>query len=137
VVNGATHGLDLTCKLFVEPGDMVVVTRPTYRRRLASSAGTAVTFLEIGLDEDDMEVNELAARLAERARVGAQMPKLVYEIPRFHNPTGVTMSRARRERLLELAERYGMLVVEDIPTAASGSRANRCLRSRLSTAAAG
>jgi 2-aminoadipate transaminase len=115
VVNGAKHGLDLACKLFVEPGDTVVVTRPTYQSALGILRGYEVTFLEVGLGEDGMEVDELAVRLAERARVGAPMPKLVYDIPEFHNPTGVTMSRARRERLLDLAERYDMLVVEDDP----------------------
>jgi 2-aminoadipate transaminase len=49
VVNGATHGLDLTCKLFLEPGDMVVVTRPTYQSAIGILRGYAVTFLEIGL----------------------------------------------------------------------------------------
>lgn len=115
VVNGAKHGLDLACKLFLEPGDTVVVTRPTYQSALGIFRGYEVTFLEVRLDEHGMDVEELAERLAARARVGAPMPKLVYDVPEFHNPTGVTLSRARRERLLELAERHDMLVVEDDP----------------------
>jgi 2-aminoadipate transaminase len=115
VVNGAKHGLDLACKLFVEPGDTVVVTRPTYQSALGILRGYEVTYLEIGLDDDGIDADELAARLADRARTGAAMPKLVYDVPEFHNPTGVTMSRRRRERLLELADRYDMLVVEDDP----------------------
>lgn len=115
VVNGARHALDLACKLFVEPGDTVVVTRPTYQSALGILRGYEVAYLEIGIDGDGMDVDELAARLADRARAGVPMPKLVYDVPEFHNPTGVTLSRARRERLLELAGEHDLLVVEDDP----------------------
>ncbi len=115
VVNGAKHGLDLACKLFVEPGDTIVVTRPTYQSALGIFRGYEVTYLEIGQDGDGMDVDELATRLAERARAGAAMPKLLYDVPEFHNPTGVTLSARRRERLVELAERYDFLIVEDDP----------------------
>lgn len=115
VTNGAKHGLDLACKLFVEPGDTVAVTRPTYQSALGIFRGYEVAYLEVGLDRDGMDVDELASRLADRARTGGAMPKLVYDVPEFHNPTGVTLSRGRREALLDLAERYDMLVVEDDP----------------------
>jgi 2-aminoadipate transaminase len=115
VVYGAKQGLDLVAKLFLDPGDAIVVTRPTYQSALAIFHGWQVEFVEVGLDRDGMRVDELATTLAERARHGLAAPKLVYDVPEFHNPTGVTLARARREALVDLAARHGMLVVEDDP----------------------
>ncbi len=115
VVNGAKQGIDLVCKLFVEPGDAIVITRPNYHTALGIFRGWEAEFIEIGLDDEGLAVGELESRLRERARRGAPAPKLVYVVPEFHNPTGVTMSRASREAVLALAEQYGMLVLEDDP----------------------
>jgi 2-aminoadipate transaminase len=115
VVNGAKHGLDLACKLFVEPGDAVVVTRPTYQSALGIFRGYEVDYVEVSQDDEGLDVAELVERLRDRERAGRPMPKLVYDVPEFHNPTGVTMSRRRREALLDAAERFGMMVVEDDP----------------------
>ena len=115
VVNGAKHGLDLVCKLFLEPGDTVVVTTPTYMSALGIFRGWQAQYLEIGQDADGMLVDELAERLAALQRAGGAMPKLVYDVPEFHNPTGVTLSAARRRALVALAHRYDLLIVEDDP----------------------
>jgi 2-aminoadipate transaminase len=115
VCNGAKQGIELACKLFLDPGDAIVVTRPTYQSALGVFRGWEAEFVEVGMDADGMLVDELAATLAERERRGQPAPKFVYDVPEFHNPTGVTLSRARRAQLLALARRYGMLVVEDDP----------------------
>ena len=115
VVNGAKHGLDLVCKLFLDPGDTVVVTTPTYMSALGIFRGWQARYLEIGQDADGMLVDDLAERLAALEHTGGAIPKLVYDVPEFHNPTGVTLSAARRRALVALAARYGMLVVEDDP----------------------
>jgi 2-aminoadipate transaminase len=115
VCNGAKQGIELACKLFLDPGDAIVVTRPTYQSALGVFRGWEAGFVEIGMDADGMLVEELAATLAERARRGLAPPKLVYDIPEFHNPTGVTLSRARRAALVDLARRHGMLILEDDP----------------------
>ena len=115
VCNGAKQGIELTCKLFLDPGDAIVVTRPTYQSALGVFRGWEPEFLEVGMDADGMLVDELAATLAARARRDRPAPKLVYDVPEFHNPTGVTLSHARRAALVELAARYGMLVAEDDP----------------------
>jgi 2-aminoadipate transaminase len=115
VCNGAKQGIELACKLFLDPGDAIVVTRPTYQSALGVFRGWEPEFVEVGMDADGMLVDALAATLADRARRGLPAPKLVYDVPEFHNPTGVTLSRARRVALLELAARHGMLVVEDDP----------------------
>jgi len=115
VCNGAKQGIELACKLFLEPGDAIVVTRPTYQSALGVFRGWEADFVEVGMDADGMLVDELAATLAERARRGQPAPKFVYDIPEFHNPTGVTLSRTRRAALVNLAQRHGMLIVEDDP----------------------
>ena len=115
VCNGAKQGIELACKLFLDPGDAIVVTRPTYQSALGVFRGWEASFVEVGMDADGMLVEELAAALADRARRGQAAPKLVYDIPEFHNPTGVTLSRARRAALVDLAQRHGMLVLEDDP----------------------
>ena len=115
VCNGAKQGIELACKLFLDPGDAIVVTRPTYQSALGVFRGWEVEFVEVGMDADGMLVDELAATLADRERRGLPAPKFVYDVPEFHNPTGVTLSRARRAGLLEIAARYGMLVLEDDP----------------------
>lgn len=115
VVNGAKQGIELACKLFLDPGDAIVVTRPTYQSALGVFRGWEAEFVEVGIDGDGMIVDELAATLATRASRGLPAPKFVYDIPEFHNPTGVTLTRARREALVELATRYRMLILEDDP----------------------
>ena len=115
VVHGAKQGMDLVCKLFLDPGDAIVVTRPTYQSALGIFRSWQAEFIEVGMDGDGMRVDELGRMLAERARRGLPGPKFVYDVPEFHNPAGVTLSRARREALLELAARHDMLVVEDDP----------------------
>jgi 2-aminoadipate transaminase len=115
ICNGAKQGIELAGKLFLDPGDAIVVTRPTYQSALGVFRGWEATFVEVGMDADGMIVDELAATLADRDRRGQPAPKLVYDVPEFHNPTGVTLGRARRAALVELAGRHRMLILEDDP----------------------
>jgi 2-aminoadipate transaminase len=115
VLHGAKQGIELVCKLFLDPGDTVVVTRPTYQSALGIFRSWEVEFLEIELDAEGLDVDVFETRLKERERASRPVPKLLYDVPEFHNPTGVTMSRRRRQRLLELADRYDFFIVEDDP----------------------
>ncbi|MEX2221999.1 MAG: PLP-dependent aminotransferase family protein [Candidatus Rokuibacteriota bacterium] len=115
VCNGAKQGIELACKLFLEPGDAIVVTRPTYQSALSVFRGWEAAFVEVGMDADGMIVDELAATLQEREHGGQSTPKFVYDVPEFHNPTGVTLSHRRRAALVELAQRHRMLILEDDP----------------------
>lgn len=115
IVNGAKHGLELVCRLLLEPGDSVVVTAPTYFTALPIFRDCGAGFVEVGRDGEGLDVDELDETLTRLARAGERLPKLIYEVPDFHNPTGVTLSRARREALLGLAARHGIVVVEDSP----------------------
>jgi 2-aminoadipate transaminase len=115
VVNGAKHGLELVCRLLLDEGDAVVVTAPTYFTAIPIFKSFGVEFIEVSQDADGLHVEELRGVLEERRRAGRAMPKFIYDVPDFHNPSGVTMSRSRREALIELTSRFGMFIVEDSP----------------------
>lgn len=113
IVNGAKHGLDLACRVFLEPGDTVIVTGPTYMTALSILRTHDVGFWAIPQDEAGMVTDELEQRLAAAEAAGESLPKLMFDVPDFHNPTGITTSIERRIKLIELAERYGFVIVED------------------------
>ncbi|MBI3495674.1 MAG: PLP-dependent aminotransferase family protein [Proteobacteria bacterium] len=115
VVNGAKHGLDLACRVFIDRGDTVIVTAPTYLTAVSILKAAEATFLSVSQDESGLNADELELKLKLRQDIGAPMPKLLFDVPDFHNPTGVTMSADRRKRLVELAERYDFVIVEDDP----------------------
>ena len=115
VTYGAKSALDLACRVFVEPGDRIIVTRPTYMTALQIMRCHGVTFLDVGQDGEGLDTAELEDKLILLQRNGERMPKLLFDVPDFHNPTGITMSAARRQRLVELAERHGFVILEDDP----------------------
>ena len=113
LTNGATHAIDVVCHTFLEPDDEVFVEAPTFMGtlKLLLNYGAEVTGFET--DADGLRVDAVAAELEERREAGAPLPKLLYTIPTFQNPTGTTLSLDRRERLLSLAEEYDFVVIED------------------------
>lgn len=113
VTNGATHAIDTVCRAFLEPGDTIVVEEPTFMGVLGVFWNFGVNVVGVPVDENGMDVDALEATLAERRENGEDSPKLVYTIPDFHNPTGTTLSRDRRERLLDLADAYDFGILED------------------------
>ena len=115
VTYGAKSALDLACRVFTEPGDCIVVTRPTYMTALQIMRCHGVSFLDVGQDEEGLDTGELEARLLRLQRNGERMPKLLFDVPDFHNPTGITTSAARRRCLVELAESHGFVILEDDP----------------------
>ena len=115
VTNGAKHALDLACRAFVEPGDRIIVSDPTYMTALQIMRCHEAGFLAIPQDGEGLDAGRLETELARLAANGERMPKLLFDVPDFHNPTGVTMSLARRRRLVELAERNGFVILEDDP----------------------
>jgi 2-aminoadipate transaminase len=111
VTAGGMQGLDLACNLFLDPGDLVAVESPTYTNGMATAISYGGEILEVPVDADGMVVEALP-ELAARA---GRTPKLIYVIPNFQNPSGVTLSRQRRLRLLELAERWDAVILDDDP----------------------
>lgn len=115
VTNGSQQALDLICKLFINPFDPMLVELPAYIGGLNAALNYQARFIGIPLDNEGLNTQVLAEQLANMQSIGARMPKLIYVVPNFHNPTGVTMSQQRREHLLELANHYNFLVIEDNP----------------------
>jgi 2-aminoadipate transaminase len=110
IIQGGQQGLDLAAKLVVDPGDVVVTENPTFLGALIAFAPTEPTYATVRTDDHGMDTDDLQRVL--EAHPGA---KMVYTVPDFQNPTGVTMAYERRHRLLELAEEHDLLVVEDTP----------------------
>ncbi|MCT1353762.1 MULTISPECIES: PLP-dependent aminotransferase family protein [unclassified Gordonia (in: high G+C Gram-positive bacteria)] len=111
ITTGGMQGLDLACKLFVDPGDLVIVESPTYTNGSATALSYGAQLLEVPVDDDGMQVDQLEALVA-RTR---QTPKAIYTIPTFQNPSGVTMSEERRRELLRLAHTWGSVIIDDDP----------------------
>ena len=114
VTNGAKHALELVCRLMIDEGDAVVVTLPTYFSAIPIIRSFGATFVEVPQDANGMDVDALAIVL-DRAAAAGRAPKFIYNVPDFHNPTGVTMPLERRRALVDLARRYRVLLVEDSP----------------------
>ncbi|MEX0989952.1 MAG: PLP-dependent aminotransferase family protein [Actinomycetota bacterium] len=110
VTTGAQQALDLVAKIFVDPGDEIVVEAPAYVGALSAFSAYEPRYLQVDLDDDGMIVDQLEDLLVHGAR-----PKFVYTVPSFHNPAGVTMSGPRRERLVALCREAGVPIVEDNP----------------------
>jgi 2-aminoadipate transaminase len=109
ITDGCQQALDLLAKAFLRPGDTIVLENPTYPGSITMLDGARVRAVPVPVDLAaggiDLDALELALR---QNRI-----KLIFVIPDFHNPTGVTMPLAGRRRLLELAARYEVPVVED------------------------
>ncbi len=108
ITSGAQAGLDLVGKLLIDPGDPVVVEAPTYLGALQAFQVYQPEFLSVPLDDGGMQMDGLEKALGRR-------PKFVYVLPNFHNPAGTTLALARRLRLVEMASRCGVPLVEDDP----------------------
>ncbi|MEP6689577.1 MAG: PLP-dependent aminotransferase family protein [Gemmatimonadaceae bacterium] len=115
VTNGAKHAIDLICRLLLDEGDSIVVTVPTYFTAIPIFKSFGVSFIEIGQDHEGLDVAELSLVLTRLTSEGRAVPKLIYNVPDFHNPTGISMSVERRRALVELAKRYGISIIEDSP----------------------
>ena len=115
VTNGAKHATDLVARTFLEPGDRMIVTAPTYMTTLQCLRSHGPSFIAIPQDAEGMRTDILERRLATMAANAEPMPKLLFDVPDFHNPTGITMSLSRRRKLIELAERYDFIIIEDDP----------------------
>jgi 2-aminoadipate transaminase len=115
VTHGSQQALRLLVEALVEPGDVVVVERPSYLGMLQALATSGASVVDVAADADGLVVDELGALLAAGLR-----PKLCYLAPTFQNPSGSVLPDARRAVLGELSARYGFVVVDDDPYRALG-----------------
>lgn len=108
ITSGSQQALDLIGKVFINPGDRILVESPTYLGALQAWNAYGAEYVTVPMDKHGMNTDELEEAL----RAG---PKFIYVLPNFQNPTGVTLSLERRRRLIELADRYGVPIIEDDP----------------------
>ena len=114
VTTGGQQGLDLVAKLFCDPGDMLVAEGPSYVGALGTFASYQADVVHVAMDDEGLDpaaLEEMLARLASEGRP----PKFLYTIPNHQNPAGSSLSQSRRERVVELAEIYDLMIVEDNP----------------------
>jgi 2-aminoadipate transaminase len=109
ITSGGIEALELVGKTFLDRGDTVVVEGPTYLGAIMAARGFEADVVAVPMDDEGLQVDEL-----ERMLVGGLRPKFLYTIPDHQNPAGVSLSADRREVLVELAQRYGFLVLEDV-----------------------
>ena len=110
ITQGGQQGLDLTAKLFIDPGDVIITERPTFLGALIAFNPCEPDYRSVPMDDEGMDTGALQEVLRRTGRV-----KLIYTVPDYQNPTGRTMSLARRRRLVELAEEYDVVILEDTP----------------------
>ena len=108
ITSGSQQALDFVGRLFVNRGDYIVVESPTYLGALQAWNAYGAQYISVPMDENGMIVDELEEAL----RKG---PKFIYVLPNFQNPSGSTLSLERREKLIELADKYGVPIIEDDP----------------------
>lgn len=108
IVSGSQQGLDLIAKLMLNPGDKVLVTSPTYMGALRAFDAYEVDYVTVDVDAQGMLPESLE-------RAFKEQPKLIYAIPNFDNPTGISMSLERRKMLISLARHYDVPIYEDDP----------------------
>jgi 2-aminoadipate transaminase len=111
IVNGSQQGLDLVGKVFLDPGDHVVLEDPSYLGAIQAFDAYQARYLTVDTDEDGL-LPESLERVLERAD---PFPKFLYLVPNFQNPTGRTLSAPRRESVVRICEHFGLPVVEDDP----------------------
>jgi DNA-binding transcriptional MocR family regulator len=114
VTVGGQQALDLLGRLFLDPGDVVLAEGPTYVGALGVFQAAQAQVVHVAMDDDGLIPEALELAIAEVARSGRRA-KFLYTIPTFQNPAGVTLTDERRERILDICERAGLLVVEDDP----------------------
>lgn len=109
---GSSQALDMICSLFTRPGETVLVEAPTYHETLMILRDHGLRILQVPLDEEGLMTSLLRQRLEDLTGEG-KLPRFIYVIPDFQNPSGITLSFQRRQELITLAQEYEILVIED------------------------
>jgi 2-aminoadipate transaminase len=113
ITAGACQAIDLISRIFLDEQSVVAVEAPTYMEALEIFQNYTKQIISIPIDEDGLQTERLEAILQERKNTGLPLPRLLYSIPTFHNPTGTTMSLERRKHLIDLSVEYDFVILED------------------------
>jgi 2-aminoadipate transaminase len=114
ITSGGQSALDITGRLLLEPGDAVLVDRPTFAGAIVAFQMQRPRFVGVSIEEDGSDIEGMRNRLEYLAANG-ELPKLIYVVPDFQNPSGITISLAKREALLDLSYEFDVPIVEDSP----------------------
>ena len=114
VTVGSQQALDLITRIFIDPGDVLLAEAPSYVGALGAFAAYQAQVVHVAMDADGL-IPEALDETIRRLSAAGRRAKFLYTVPNFHNPAGVTLSLARRERILEICASAGLLVVEDNP----------------------
>ena len=109
ITTGSQQGLDLVGKIFIDAGDAILTENPTYLAAIQSFQCFQARFQAVPTDDEGL-IPDAIGELAEKNRF-----RFLYVIPNFQNPTGRTLSLARRRQLMEIARRHDLLIIEDDP----------------------
>lgn len=110
ITSGSQQGLDFSGKIFLDPEDAVIVESPSYLGAINAFKAYECRFIEVKTDENGMDITDLEEKIKSGDRI-----KMIYVIPDFQNPSGRTWSLERRKKLIEIANRYDLPIVEDNP----------------------
>jgi 2-aminoadipate transaminase len=110
ITSGSQQAIDLTGRIFINEGDTIICESPTYLAAINAFKSYNPKFVEVAMDDDGMDMDQLEKTLQEHPNT-----KFIYTIPDFQNPTGRTLKLERRKRIIELANQYDVLIVEDNP----------------------
>jgi 2-aminoadipate transaminase len=114
MTSSGQQGLDLTGRLFLNPGDAVIVDRPTFAGAIVAFQMQRPVFGGVEIQEDGSDIDGFEKKITELIRQNIPV-KFIYVVPDFQNPTGISMSLEKREALLDLSYEYDIPIVEDSP----------------------
>lgn len=113
ITSGACQAIDLVARILLDEEAVVAMEAPTYMEALEIFQNYTDHYISIPVDEKGLQTDLLEKELAERKQSGHALPRFLYTIPTFQNPTGTTLTLERRKHLLELASSYNFLIIED------------------------
>ncbi len=114
VTTGSQQALDLVTEIFIDPGDVIVAEAPSYVGALGVFRAYEAEIVHVPMDDDGLVPEELDRTLQRLAAEGRRV-KMLYTVPNFHNPAGVTLAEERRPQVVEICRRHGVLILEDNP----------------------
>jgi 2-aminoadipate transaminase len=109
IISGGLEAMNLMCQLYIEPGDVILVESPSFVHSVEIFDMFQAKCVAVEMDNNGMVIEDL------EKKIKAYNPKMVYVIPTFQNPTGITLSLERRKKIAELGSQYDVIILEDDP----------------------
>ena len=107
IISGAQQGIDLVAKGLIYPGETVLIERPSYSGAMQAFFSRSARLIDIPLEREGIHIGRLEKTVKETR------PKLIYVMPNFQNPTGISYTRQKKEEIIALSEKYDFMILED------------------------